>query len=315
MRFQFGLKEKVIECLSEKPEKQFTAREIAEWICEKHPKDCKEKQKASKATRHPTNTKRGLLDQIMREICATRRKLEKNDLGIRTTDDNPIKYYYTKSKSDKKVDITDTTASKGNIKEEKLYPKLIEYLRLEHAIHSKRIDEKKIRGTKEPKGTNTWVYPDIVGVKDLTDNWDCETKKCAAKSPCNRVTLWSFEVKRGVITGSTIRKAFFQAVSNSSWANYGYLVANGIDDRLTTKDELSMLSNLYGIGFIELNSTEPMRSKIIFPAREKPEIDWDVANKLVEKNKDFLEYMQSIRRFYETGDIIPEDWDAKNIEE
>jgi hypothetical protein len=41
------------------------------------------------------------------------------------------------------------------------------------------------------------------------------------------VRLWSFEVKKE-LNSSNVRKSFFQAVSNSSWANEGYLVAVSI---------------------------------------------------------------------------------------
>ena len=42
-----------------------------------------------------------------------------------------------------------------------------------------------------------------------------------------RTKLWSFEAKL-LINRSNVRECFFQAVSNSSWANFGYLVAAGV---------------------------------------------------------------------------------------
>jgi len=48
----------------------------------------------------------------------------------------------------------------------------------------------------------------------------------------------------------------FQAVSNSSWANFGYLVAAEIGGTDTLK-ELRMLFAARGIGFIKLDVDNP----------------------------------------------------------
>ena len=143
--------------------------------------------------------------------------------------------------------------------------------------------------------------PDMVGIEDLSADWGQEVKDCASQYFDKKTKLWSFEVKIS-INRSDLRKNFFQAVSNSSWANFGYLVAvetQGYD----TMKELRMLSSLHGIGFIQLNVEEPSDSQIIIPARERKEIDWDNANRLAEENKDFREYIKVIRAFYQTGDI------------
>nr|WP_052646285.1 hypothetical protein [endosymbiont of Acanthamoeba sp. UWC8] len=78
--------------------------------------------------------------------------------------------------------------------------------------------------------------------------------------------LWSFEVKL-LINRSNVRRAFFQAVSNSSWANYGYLVAAELEGS-DTKRELQILSALHGIGFILLDSKTPVESQVLIPAKE-----------------------------------------------
>jgi uncharacterized protein len=38
-----NLKDKILECLKSNPDTKFTAREIATWIIEHHPKDCEKK--------------------------------------------------------------------------------------------------------------------------------------------------------------------------------------------------------------------------------------------------------------------------------
>ena len=105
-----------------------------------------------------------------------------------------------------------------------------------------------------------------------------------------------------------MRKSFFQAVSNSSWANYGYLVASTLDANAVK--ELRMLCKLHGIGFIRLNPDNPPESELLIPALEKQNIDWDTANRLTEANKDFRDYVENIRQFYRMGKVKESDWDS-----
>lgn len=109
-----------------------------------------------------------------------------------------------------------------------------------------------------------------------------------------------------------VRECFFQAVSNSSWANFGYLVAAEIGGTDTLK-ELRMLFAAHGIGFIKLDVDNPTDSQVLIPARERDEIDWDMANRLATENRDFLEYVKLIKQFYQTGEAHPADWDASDL--
>ncbi|MCZ2158768.1 hypothetical protein NPX99_05720 [Bartonella sp. 220] len=122
-----------------------------------------------------------------------------------------------------------------------------------------------------------------------------------------KTKLWSFEVKI-LINRSNLRQAFFQTVSNSSWANFSYLVASEIEG-IDTLKELRILSSLHGIGFIRLDKENTSESQIIIPAKERSEIDWNTANRLTQENKDFFDYIKLIRQFYQTGEIRPSDWD------
>ncbi|QQV75025.1 hypothetical protein H6P87_00570 [Rickettsia tillamookensis] len=67
------------------------------------------------------------------------------------------------------------------------------------------------------------------------------------------------------------------------------------------KKELNILCNLHGIGVIELNIDKPLESYIRIPAKERPEVDWNTANRLAEENKDFRNYIEKIRHFYKTS--------------
>ena len=144
-------------------------------------------------------------------------------------------------------------------------------------------------------------------MENLSGDWHREIKDCASEYADKKTKLWSFEVKI-LINRSNLREAFFQAVSNSSWANFGYLVANEIEGANTLK-ELRMLASLHGIGFIKLNAENPSESQILIPAKERSDIDWDTANRLTEENKDFLNISNSSVSFIKRGKCASSDWD------
>ncbi|MGR6035924.1 MAG: hypothetical protein ACU4EQ_11865 [Candidatus Nitrosoglobus sp.] len=106
---------------------------------------------------------------------------------------------------------------------------------------------------------------------------------------------------------SNARKHFFQAVSNSSWANEGYLVCTGIVGK-DTEDELRMLSALHGIGVIALSLENPSESEIVVPARARQEIDWQSINRLVEENEDMRDFVELVSTYYQTGRLRSKDW-------
>jgi hypothetical protein len=118
-----------------------------------------------------------------------------------------------------------------------------------------------------------------------------------------------------------LREYFFQAVANSSWSNVGYLVALDIRKSPSADKilkELGILSNLYGIGVISLDSEnlyDYSSHEILFLAKEKTEIDFAMINRLYEVNKDFKKYINSINIAYKTGKLDARDFDFdKNLE-
>ena len=309
----------VVSFLKENPEQKFTAREIANWIFETYPDECRMKQSRSTAIVNPIDNDTALLQQIVAEIGSQRPRLQKKNPEIKTTEGRPRKYYFTFKTNEEEVLSADkieirNSKSDGLIRtaEQDLYPKLSEFLWSEHEIYSKRIDEKRSRNSRG-LGGNKWLYPDLVGMEDLSQDWHREIKDCVKQYADKKTKLWSFEVKV-LINRSNVREVFFQAVSNSSWANFGYLVASEIEGADTLK-ELRMLSSLHGIGFIRLDAENPSESQVMIPAKERIDIDWNTANRLAEENKDFLDYIKLVRQFYQTGDVRVTDWDAKASED
>lgn len=191
--------------------------------------------------------------------------------------------------------------------EEDLYPLLTEYLWSEHGVYSKRIDEKRASNRRGPGG-NRWLYPDVVGMESLGADWHREVRDCVSQYGDRRSKLWSFEVKP-LLNRSNVRECFFQTVSNSSWANFGYLVAQNIDH--AAMKELRMLAAAHGIGVIQLMVENPAESQILIPAREREVIDWDMVNRLATENRDFLDYVKIIKQFYQTGEARLVDWDTQ----
>lgn len=66
----------------------------------------------------------------------------------------------------------------------------------------------------------------------------------------------------------------------------------------------------YGIGLIKLDADNPAESQVLIPARERDEIDWDMANRLATENRDFLDYVKLVKQFYQTGEARLADWDV-----
>ncbi len=293
------------------PGQKYTARDIASWIFTTYPEECRNKQTRSTATVIPLNNDAALLQQIIAEIGAQRPRLQQKEPAIKTTEGRPRKYYYSEESAQTEIEQAETSTSPFldqpvPLKEKDLYPILSAFLRSELNLYSKRIDEKRASNSRGPNG-NKWLFPDIVAMEDLSEDWHREIKDCVREYADKKTKLWSFEVKL-LVNRSNVREVFFQTVSNSAWANFGYLVASELEGADTLK-ELRMLSSLHGIGFMRLDTENPTESVIMLPAKERPEVDWDTANRLATENADFLDTIKSVRKFYQTGDVQISDWD------
>ncbi len=154
---------------------------------------------------------------------------------------------------------------------------------------------------KDKKGKCEWNYPDIVGVyfpyNKYNNKYKGETLKFLHHTGQKRHKLFSFELKIR-INFSNLKESYFQAVSNSTWANEGYLVVFDIDDEVL--NELRRLNQSFGIGVIKLES-EISNSKILLPAKER-EIDIPTLNMLIEQSpEDFKPFMERINKQIEKG--------------
>ncbi len=223
----------------------------------------------------------------------TRVKRIKQDGGI-------YSYYLTKNEQNIGIEIlsgdTETQTTKSNIEnrsksyeERDLHKLLSSYLK-NTKIYSKTIFHEQSKSSKD--NNQIWSHPDMIGIKFL--NLQTKVSQNFLKS-INRVDtfkLSSYELKKEINSDTELKKAFFQAVSNSSWANYGYLVALEFSDSLS--DEMERLNQSFGIGIIKLNAN-PYRSKMLFPAKYR-DLDFKTIDKLCKINKDFENFIEQTEK-------------------
>ncbi|WP_208375094.1 HTH domain-containing protein [Helicobacter pylori] len=209
-----------------------------------------------------------------------------------------------KEEYDKQIECSDTAKKqKNSFHERVLHPLLVKFLDTDpnFKLLCKTIRHEECK--KGEWGECKWNYPDIVGVyfpynKYFPYNrYQEETLNFLHHTGQKRHKLFSFELKKE-LSFSKLKESYFQAVSNSTWANEGYLVVFGIKDKVL--DELKRLNQSFGIGVIKLES-EISNSKILLPAKER-EIDIPTLNMLIEQSpKDFKPFMEKINKQIEKG--------------
>lgn len=300
--------QQVVHFLKNNPQEKFSARRIAEFISDIYKEDFSEKRSNPKFS-----NEEDFLRQVAAEVSSSKNSILKADARISCERQARSDFYCFNLDAD--IDPTDPDADDVEViesvalHEKDLYPILIEYLSAELKLYCQRIDERRSRNSRG-NGGNQWLHPDIVAMQPVDKGWDELIRNCVKQGAGQRVRLWSFEVKKE-LNLSNARKSFFQAVSNSSWANEGYLVATSIRDAETEK-ELRMLSALHGIGVILLDVENCNESEMLLPARSRPEVDWESTNRILIENDDFKDYIELVSTYYQTGRIRPNDWNKIN---
>ncbi|WP_318364054.1 HrgA protein [Enterobacter sp.] len=301
----------IINVLQANPDEQFTARQLAQKIIETYADELTEKRKNMRFA-----SDEDFLRQITAEVGGSRTVKAKAICPQVMTRDKPRPrlYYWVEglpesTQEERTSDIAPVPSTETvSFTEHELYPLLINYLSEEEELLCHRINEKRSSNNKG-LGANHWLYPDIVALQPLDKGWDTVVQNCVRHSEGRLTRLWSFEVKRQ-LNRSNVRECFFQAVSNSSWAHFGYLVATEIneDKQRGVERELQMLCALHGIGVILLNPHDPGNSQTLIPARERTSIDWQSVNRLVLENKDFKEFIDLVSDYHQTGKVHKALW-------
>ncbi len=154
-----------------------------------------------------------------------------------------------------------------------------------------------------------WVHPDMVGFYSPIDDWNSKLLEFNKATDKTAIRLYSFELKKE-IDRSNYRENFFQAVSNSSWANEGYLVTCFIQQDDDLLSELERLSASFGIGVIVLDLDDVDSSSVLFAGRPKDYLDWETMNKLCEQNRDFETFIDDVQRDYGGKKIHASEYDS-----
>ncbi|MEB0280702.1 hypothetical protein [Mucilaginibacter sp. 10B2] len=178
--------------------------------------------------------------------------------------------------------------------ERSLHKLLSSYLK-NTEIYSKTIFHEQ---SSNKDANQIWTHPDIVGIKFLNLKNKVSRNFLKTVSRMDTFELTSYELKREIINDTELKKAFFQAVSNSSWANYGYLVAFDFNSALD--EEMARLNQSFGIGIIKL-SANPYQSKILFQAQLR-ELDFTTIDKLCKMNREFEKFIEQIEKLMTAED-------------
>ena len=222
--------------------------------------------------------------------------IKNNDSRVKRIKGNGNYYLYYLAKYEQIINfdnfITSTsevinkeTKVKKTYQERDLHKLLSSYLKNKN-IYSKTILHEESKNSKDDH--QKWIHPDMIGIEflNLTSKVNKAFMKILNKADTFKIT--SYEIKKEINTDYELKKCYFQAVSNSSWANYGYLVALEISDSL--KDEMERLNQSFGIGIIELKSN-PYESKILFQSKFK-ELDFKTIDKLCRVNQKYENFIE-----------------------
>ncbi len=211
-------------------------------------------------------------------------------------------YYLTKNEASLDIEsiVTPTiqenkkTAKTETYEERDLHKLLSSFLKTTD-IYSKTIFHEQSNRTDEHQ---KWIHPDLVGIKFLKLQTNASQTFLKAINRVDTFKISSYEIKKEINSDYELKKSFFQAVSNSSWANYGYLVAFEISDSLN--EEMERLNQSFGIGIIALKSN-PYESKVLFQPKYKG-LDFKTIDKLCKINKEFEKFIEQTEKLMTASD-------------
>ncbi len=233
----------------------------------------------------------------------------------------PARFYLRKNQAfelpseiEKKLEEKEEAEQKNKFYEKDLHPLLVKFVNEDQHFkaHSKTVFHEY--SLKKKKGENKWIHPDIISVYFPFEDFDELTTEVQKLLSVNTIKLFSFELKLN-LDFSNLREYYFQAVSNSSWANEGYLVCLEIKEDSDLMFELQRLNSAFGIGIIKLNNEVISQSEIILPAKEKSHLDWTTIDRLIGLNDTFKKFFIDMTEDMKIGKVKSEYDAVKNDEE
>lgn len=223
---------------------------------------------------------------------------------------NTYVYYLTKYEPILDLEaLSNNTSSSSSAKkaltqksfEEKDLHKLLSTFLKNISTFSKTIFHQQSQNGKD--SNQVWTHPDMIGVR-FVDIKNKNTRNfIKAIDPIETFRISAYEIKKEINTDYDLKKAFFQAVSNSSWANFGYLVAFSVNSSLM--EEIGRLNQDFGIGFIKLDAF-PFTSRILFQPQLK-KLNFNTIDKLCEINSGFATFFDHVERLITAEERIYKD--------
>jgi len=212
------------------------------------------------------------------------------------------KYVYYLTKNEQTINVDEIIASSPSktetskesnkvksFKERDLHKLLSSFLKNSN-IFSKTIfhEQSKFGSDNNQK----WAHPDMVGINFLKLQTSESQNFLKTINRNDTFNLSSYEIKKEINSDYELKKAFFQAVSNSSWANYSYLVAFDFGDSLF--EEMERLNQSFGVGIIKLKAN-PFQSKILFQPKYR-EFQIKTIDKLCKINSEFKKFIEHVEK-------------------
>ena len=205
-------------------------------------------------------------------------------------------YYLTKNEQNISIEklvpttLLDKKSDKFNNYDERSLHKLLSSYLKNIGIYSKTIFHEQSSNSKD--NHQKWIHPDMIAIQLLNLHTKVSQTFLKAINRVDTFKLTSYEIKKEINSDYELKRSFFQAVSNSSWANYGYLVAFEISDGLS--EEMERLNQSFGIGIINLKAN-PYESKILFPSKYR-DLDFKTIDKLCRINNEFEKFIEQTEK-------------------
>lgn len=202
------------------------------------------------------------------------------------------------SEEDDAEEVTENTITNKKILEEDLHIPLTKYL------YSMKIYSKTINANAADvnlKGKMKWGTPDIVAVT-FKDYINKSVLELFNHINLPTTELYAYELKLKLTLGS-LTEYYFQALSNSGWANESWLVAMEIDENNYDElmEEIKRLNQSFGVGVIKLDYNNPEDSEILFSAKKRNYLDIDTMHKLC-YNRQFQDFINDVNEILEAKD-------------
>lgn len=217
---------------------------------------------------------------------------------INNSNQNLINEINNLSEEEDVEEVTENTITNRKILEEDLHIPLTKYL------YSMKIYSKTINANATDvnlKGKMKWGTPDIVAVT-FKDYINKSVLELFNHINLPTTELYAYELKLKLTLGS-LTEYYFQALSNSGWANESWLVAMEIDENNYDElmEEIKRLNQSFGVGVIKLDYNNPEDSEILFSAKKRNYLDIDTMHKLC-YNRQFQDFINDVNEILEAKD-------------